>query len=89
MDFDNFQSDRKTVDAVVRNLEIIGEAAKNIPDVIKDDDQDIDWKGLIGLRNRIAHEYFGIDHSIIWNIIDIELPPFKVEFQKILKKAGK
>ena len=82
MDFDNFQSDRKTVDAVVRNLEIIGEAAKNIPDVIKDDDQDIDWKGLIGLRNRIAHEYFGIDHSIIWNIIDIGYLLLKWNFKR-------
>ncbi len=83
MNFDNFGSDRKTIDAVVRNLEIIGEATKNIPENIRNAHNDIDWKGIIGLRNRIAHEYFGIDTSIIWNIITIELPLFKKKLQEI------
>ncbi len=87
MDLDNFKGDRKTVDAVVRNLEIIGEAARNIPEDIRDAYSEIDWKGIIGLRNRIAHEYFGIDYSIIWNIITAEIPPFKGPLQEIQKKA--
>lgn len=51
MNLDSFRNDRKTIDAVVRNLEIIGEAARNIPDEIKDRYQEIDWRGMIGLRN--------------------------------------
>lgn len=82
MNFDNFGSDRKTIDAVVRNLEIIGEATKNIPENIRNAHKDIDWKGIIGLRNRIAHEYFGIDTSIIWNIITIELPLYKKKLEE-------
>jgi len=55
MNFENFKNDRKTIDAVVRNFEIIGEAARYIPAEIKTKYQNIDWKGMIGLRNRIAH----------------------------------
>ncbi len=86
MNFDNFKSDRKTIDAVIRNFEIIGEAAKNIPENIRNGYKNIDWIGIIGLRNRISHEYFGIDFSIIWNIIELELPFFKEEIQNIQKK---
>ncbi|MBA2123790.1 hypothetical protein B9J78_02460 [bacterium Unc6] len=86
MNFDNFKSDRKTIDAVIRNLEIIGEASKNIPQNMRDAYKDIDWKGIIGLRNRISHEYFGIDFSVIWNIIKLELPAFKEKFQRIQKE---
>lgn len=60
MEFENFKEERKTVDAVVRNLEIIGEAAKYIPDTVKEKFAEVDWKGVVGLRNRIAHEYFGL-----------------------------
>ena len=65
MDFRKFSDDRKAIDAVVRNFEIIGEAARNIPDEIKEKYEDIDWRGMIGLRNRIVHEYFGLYRSII------------------------
>jgi len=88
MDFDSFKTDRKTVDAVVRNLEIIGEASKNIPENIRVTNSDIDWKGIIGLRNRIIHEYFGVDLSIIWNIIRFELPVFKKRLQEIHNKMS-
>ena len=65
MDAESFKNDRKTVDAVVRNFEIIGEAAKAIPADIKKKHEEVDWKAMIGLRNRIAHEYFGLSLSII------------------------
>lgn len=58
MDYDNFKGDRKTVDAVVRNFEIIGEASRNIPDEIKSRYQDIDWKGIIGFYNSFTHWQF-------------------------------
>lgn len=67
--FDDFVKDRKTIDAVLRNLEIIGEASKYIPSEIKNKNKDIDWIGIQGLRNRITHEYFGLSYQIIWVII--------------------
>jgi len=84
MDFDEFKKDRKTVDAVVRNFEIIGEASRNIPEEIRNKYPDIDWKGMIGLRNRIAHEYFGVSSAIIWNILKNELPLLKEKIKRIL-----
>ena len=83
MNFDDFKNDRKTIDAVVRNLEIIGEAARNISDEIKNKYQNVDWKGMIGLRNRIAHRYFGINLTIIWEILKQELPPLKEKMKQI------
>jgi len=83
MNFDDFTNDRKTIDAVVRNLEIIGEATRNISDEIKNKYQNVDWKGMIGLRNRIAHGYFGINLTIIWEILKQELPPLKEKMKQI------
>ena len=89
MQLDNFQNDRKTIDAVVRNFEIIGEASKFIPEDTKKKHQDVDWQGIVGLRNRIAHEYFSISPTIIWHIIKEELPKLKGEMQRVLEKDYK
>jgi len=89
INFEDFKKDRKTVDAVVRNFEIIGEASKNIPEDIRNKHPDIDWKGIIGLRNRISHEYFGISLSVIWEIIKFELPVFKEKIKYLLEKELK
>ena len=83
MELSDFTKDRKTIDAVVRNFEIIGEASKFIPENIKNKYADIDWKGIIGLRNRIAHEYFGISVPIVWDIIKTELPRLKNQMKLI------
>ena len=83
MNFDGFHKDRKTIDAVVRNFEIIGEASKFIPEEVKNKNSKIDWKGILGLRNRIAHEYFGISAEIVWEIIKKELPIFKEQIKKV------
>ncbi len=85
MGFEDFKADRKTTDTVVRNFEIIGEASRSIPDEIKKEYQDVDWQGIVGLRNRIAHEYFGISTEIIWHIIKEELPPLKPIMEQILE----
>ena len=87
MEFEDFKRDRKTIDAVVRNLEIIGEASNNIPNDIKSVYKEVDWKGIIGLRNRIAHEYFGVSLTIVWNIIKQELPHLKEQMKQILEKG--
>lgn len=84
MDYERFACDDKTVDAVVRNLEIIGEASKNIPDNIKTGHSDIPWHRMSGLRNVLAHEYFGIDLNIIWKIVRENLPETVPHLKKIL-----
>ena len=74
MTFTDFQSDTRTVDAVVHNLLVIGEAARCLPASIKENHPDIDWIAINGLRNRIAHEYFGLSLSVIWEIVQTDLP---------------
>ena len=74
MTFTDFQSDTRTVDAVVHNLLVIGEAARCLPVSIKENHPDIDWIAINGLRNRIAHEYFGLSLSVIWEIVQTDLP---------------
>lgn len=85
LDFQHFKWDYKTVDAVVRNFEIIGEASKNLPDTIKDKYPHIPWEEMYRLRNRISHEYFGIDYEIIWNIATQQLPINYTDICDILK----
>jgi uncharacterized protein with HEPN domain len=74
MTFTDFQSDTRTVDAVVHNLLVIGEAARCLPASIKENHPDIDWIAINSLRNRIAHEYFGLSLSVIWEIVQTDLP---------------
>jgi uncharacterized protein with HEPN domain len=74
LDFNNFISDGKTVDAVIRNFEIIGEAANRLPEDFKDNYPEIDWYRIRGFRNRIVHDYFGIDYDIVWVIKETFLP---------------
>ncbi len=69
MTFEQFTADEKTVDAVARNFEIIGEAANRLPEEFRAQFSTIDWDRIRGFRNRIVHDYFGIDYSIVWNII--------------------
>ena len=74
LSFEDFIGDSKTVDAVVRNFEIIGEAANKLPESFKEANHDIDWHRIRGFRNRIVHDYFGIDYSIVWQIRETFLP---------------
>ncbi len=73
MDFDGFLRDEKTIDAVVRNFEVIGEASNRIDPDFKTKHPVIDWNRLRGFRNRIVHEYFGVDYEIVWSIIESDL----------------
>ena len=85
-DFDKFKKDYKTVDAVIRNFEIIGEASKNLPDEIKNKYTDTPWKEMYYLRNKVTHEYFGIDYEIIWDVSTNYLPDNKFQIDKIIEK---
>lgn len=84
LDFQHFKRDYKTVDAVIRNFEIIGEATKNLPKDIKDNYPEIPWEEMYRLRNRISHEYFGIDHEIIWDIATRHLPKNLEDVKSVL-----
>lgn len=81
--FDEFVSDEKTIDAVVRNFEIIGEAANRLPNEFRTQYPNINWDRIRGFRNRIVHDYFGIDYSIVWKIIENYLPKLITELQKL------
>jgi uncharacterized protein with HEPN domain len=68
--FEQFIEDEKSFDAVVRNLEILGEAAKHVPNEVRERHTGIEWRKISGLRDFMAHEYFGIDHEILWDVIE-------------------
>lgn len=83
LSFEDFTNDSKTVDAVVRNFEIIGEAVSRIPEDFKEQHLDIDWYRIRGFRNRIVHEYFGIDYSIVWLIKESFLPNLLIRLSNL------
>ena len=85
MSLPTFAADAKTFDAVVRNLEIIGEAAKGLPEPVRAQHAEIDWKRIAGLRNILIHEYFGVDATIIWDIVQNKLTALENTSQEILE----
>ena len=82
--FEAFAADEKTVDAVVRNLEVIGEAAGKLPESVRAQCPGVDWKRVTGLRNILIHEYFGIDLPIIWDIIQNKLAELEETIPRLL-----
>lgn len=81
--FNTFVKDEKTIDAVVRNLSIIGEAARNMPKDLRLKNPDVPWSEIIGMRNKVVHEYFGIDEQILWKTIKEDIPLLKKKIKKI------
>ena len=82
---EQFVADDKTFDAVMRDLEIIGEASKHIPPEVRTQHPDIDWHKIAGLRDVVVHEYFGIDVEIIWDIVTCEVPVLLQQLNRILE----
>ena len=82
--FEEFINDSKTVDAVIRNFEIIGEAAGRLPKEFKEQQPEINWLRIKGFRNRIIHDYFGIDYQIVWKIIQDDLLQLIESIEKLL-----
>jgi len=89
MDFVSFKRDYKTIDAVIRNFEIIGEASKNLPDGCKEKYPKIPWREMYYLRNKVSHEYFGIDYEIIWDIATNYLPENKLLIDQIILEESR
>ena len=83
LSFEEFSKSNLVTDGVVRNFEIIGEASKNIPDKMKEKYPDVSWKEMAGMRDKVIHEYFGIDLEIIWKTVKIRLPQLKNLFSNM------
>ncbi len=82
--FDVFTQDRKTINAVLRSLEVLGEAAKRIPDDLRAKATRVPWKYIAGMRDKLIHEYFGVDLSIVWTVIKNELPPLRPQIELLM-----
>ncbi len=89
MTYDEFIKDRKTLNAVVRSIEIIGEASKNIPDPIKEKYKELPWKQMAGMRDKLIHGYFGIDTETIYKAAQTNIPQLKAPIKKMLKEQEK
>src|SRR5690554_481985 len=88
MEYDSFNQNQLIIDAVIRNLEIIGEAARDIPEEIRNKYRKIPWRKMIGLRNILIHEYFGVDELIVWEIIKTDLPQVKPDILEVIQEEG-
>ena len=85
-DLGDFKSDRKTYQAVVKEFEIIGEATKNVYELLKEKYPNYPWRLIVDFRNKLTHEYFGVDFVLIWNTIFLKLPELKKMIEKLIKE---
>jgi len=85
MTFEEFEKDKKTINAVTRSVEVAGEATKKIPKNIRVKYPVIPWKKMSGMRDKLIHEYFGIDIEILWKVAKDEIPPLKTTIKSILR----
>ena len=88
LSYEKFAADELILDGIVRNLEIIGEAAKRLPEEFRSRHTNIEWNKITGMRNRIVHEYFGVDLDLIWQIINNDLPEFEKGLKEIKKSVS-
>jgi uncharacterized protein with HEPN domain len=83
MDHERFRQDEKTIDAVARNLEILGEATRQLPEEFIAQFPNVPWRQMAGLRNRIVHDYFGLDLEIIWQVVRHDLPQLRIQLENL------
>ena len=89
LSFEEFSADSKTIDAIVRNLEIIGEATKRVSEETKAKYSEIPWKLMAGTRDKLIHEYFGVNLQTLWKSVREDLPPVKQAIKSLLAKMDK
>ena len=85
MDQAAFIADRLTFDATLRNIELIGEAATHVPGRVREAHPDIEWRSIVGARNRLAHAYLGIDDDVIWDIVRTDVPKMLPKLRRLLE----
>jgi len=85
LSYEELIADEKTKDAILRNLQVIGDATKNLPGEMIAGNPTIDWSGIAGMRDIITHRYFSVDWNLVWISIQEELPAFKVQITKLIK----
>ena len=87
MDQAGFITDRRTYDATLRNIELIGEAATHIPVHVRQSHSDIEWRSIVGARNRVAHGYLGIDDDVVWDIVQTGVPQMLSKLRRLMDSA--
>jgi uncharacterized protein with HEPN domain len=88
-DMATFSVDRRTRDAVIRNLEVLGEAAKKLTDDVRSMDDTIPWRRIMGMRDVLAHDYFGIDDHILWDVVSVEIPRLLLQLTALKDRMNK
>jgi uncharacterized protein with HEPN domain len=85
MSLENFSANEMAIDAVVRNFEIIGEAARNLPEAIRVRHPAVAWREAVGLRNVLIHEYFGVDAEVLWHTAKSDLPALRADIERVFE----
>jgi uncharacterized protein with HEPN domain len=85
MNYEQFKTDKKTMNAVLRSIEVIGEASKHIPDEIRAKHMSVPWKEMAGMRDKLIHDYFGVDAETVWLVVKERIPVLKPAIEEILR----